>query len=50
MIYIESLRKTRELPARILLPGHGEPITDHRALIDERFALHRKRVPRRSTG
>ena len=43
MIYIESLRKTRELPARILLPGHGEPITDHRALIDERFALHRKR-------
>jgi glyoxylase-like metal-dependent hydrolase (beta-lactamase superfamily II) len=42
-IYIESLRKTRELPARILLPGHGEPITDHRALIDERFALHRKR-------
>ena len=43
MIYIESLRKTRELPARILLPGHGEPISDHRALIDERFALHRKR-------
>jgi glyoxylase-like metal-dependent hydrolase (beta-lactamase superfamily II) len=43
MIYIESLRKTRALPARILLPGHGEPITDHRALIDERFALHRKR-------
>jgi glyoxylase-like metal-dependent hydrolase (beta-lactamase superfamily II) len=44
MIYIESLRKTRELPARILLPGHGEPITDHRALIDERFALHRRRA------
>jgi glyoxylase-like metal-dependent hydrolase (beta-lactamase superfamily II) len=44
MIYIESLHKTRELPARILLPGHGEPITDHRALIDERFALHRKRA------
>jgi len=44
MIYIDSLRKTRELPARILLPGHGEPITDHRALIDERFALHRKRA------
>jgi len=43
MIYIESLQKTRALPARILLPGHGEPITDHRALIDERFALHRKR-------
>jgi glyoxylase-like metal-dependent hydrolase (beta-lactamase superfamily II) len=44
MIYIESLRRTRELPAKILLPGHGEPITDHRALIDERFALHRRRA------
>jgi glyoxylase-like metal-dependent hydrolase (beta-lactamase superfamily II) len=44
MIYMESLRRTRELPARILLPGHGEPITDHRALIDERFALHRRRA------
>ncbi len=44
MIYIESLRKTRELPARILLPGHGEPITNHQELIDERFALHRKRA------
>ena len=27
MTYIESLRRTRELPARILLPGHGDPIT-----------------------
>jgi glyoxylase-like metal-dependent hydrolase (beta-lactamase superfamily II) len=44
MVYIESLRRTRELPARILLPGHGEPITDHRALIDERFALHKRRA------
>src|SRR3954470_12547922 len=44
MIYIESLRRTRELPAQVLLPGHGEPITDHRALIDERFALHQRRA------
>jgi glyoxylase-like metal-dependent hydrolase (beta-lactamase superfamily II) len=44
MIYMESLRRTRELPAEILLPGHGEPITDHRALIDERFALHSRRA------
>jgi hypothetical protein len=28
----------------LVLPGHGEPITDHRALIDERFALHRRRA------
>ncbi len=44
MIYIESLRRTRELPAEILLPGHGDPITDHRALIDERFELHERRA------
>jgi glyoxylase-like metal-dependent hydrolase (beta-lactamase superfamily II) len=44
MIYIESLKRTRELPAQILLPGHGEPITEHRALIDERFSLHERRA------
>jgi hypothetical protein len=27
-----------------LLPGHGEPITDHVALIDQRFAMHRRRA------
>jgi glyoxylase-like metal-dependent hydrolase (beta-lactamase superfamily II) len=42
--YLRSLAQTRELPAEILLPGHGEPITDHVALIDERFALHRRRA------
>jgi glyoxylase-like metal-dependent hydrolase (beta-lactamase superfamily II) len=42
--YLESLRKTRELPAEIVLSGHGEPITDHRALIDERFRLHQRRA------
>jgi glyoxylase-like metal-dependent hydrolase (beta-lactamase superfamily II) len=44
MDYLASLRRTRELPARILLPGHGEPITDHRGLIDERFAHHDRRA------
>ena len=42
--YIESLKLTRELPAEIVLAGHGEPITDHAALIDERFALHQRRA------
>jgi hypothetical protein len=28
----------------LVLPGHGDPITDHRQLIDERFALHRRRA------
>ena len=41
--YIESLRRTRELPAEIVLPGHGEPITDHASLIGERFKMHRRR-------
>ena len=42
--YLESLKRTRELPAEIVLSGHGEPITDHVALIDERFALHQRRA------
>ena len=41
--YIESLKKTREMPAEIVLPGHGEPITDHVDLIDSRFAGHDRR-------
>jgi glyoxylase-like metal-dependent hydrolase (beta-lactamase superfamily II) len=42
--YLESLAKTREMDLDLVLPGHGDPIEDHRALIDERFALHRRRA------
>jgi glyoxylase-like metal-dependent hydrolase (beta-lactamase superfamily II) len=42
--YLESLRRTRELDLDLVLPGHGDPILDHRSLIDERFGLHRRRV------
>ena len=42
--YLESLAATREMDLDLVLPGHGDPITDHRALIDERFALHRRRA------
>ncbi len=42
--YIRSLKRTRELPAQIVLSGHGEPITDHRALIDERLAMYERRA------
>jgi glyoxylase-like metal-dependent hydrolase (beta-lactamase superfamily II) len=44
LTYLESLRKTRELPAEIVLPGHGEPVTDHVSLIDERLEFHRRRA------
>jgi glyoxylase-like metal-dependent hydrolase (beta-lactamase superfamily II) len=42
--YLESLKRTRELPAEIVLSGHGEPITDHAELIDQRFAMHQRRA------
>jgi glyoxylase-like metal-dependent hydrolase (beta-lactamase superfamily II) len=42
--YLRSLEATRAMDVELVLPGHGEPITDHRALIDERFALHRRRA------
>jgi glyoxylase-like metal-dependent hydrolase (beta-lactamase superfamily II) len=42
--YLRSLDLTREMDLGLVLPGHGEPITDHRTVIDERFALHRRRA------
>ncbi len=42
--YLESLRLTREMDVGLVLPGHGDPIVDHRSLIDERFALHERRA------
>ena len=42
--YLRSLEATREMDVELVLPGHGDPISDHRALIDERFALHRRRA------
>ena len=42
--YLDSLAKTREMEIDTVLPGHGEPIENHRELIDKRFALHRGRA------
>jgi glyoxylase-like metal-dependent hydrolase (beta-lactamase superfamily II) len=42
--YLESLAATREMPAKLVLPGHGDPIDDHASLIDSRFAMHRRRA------
>jgi glyoxylase-like metal-dependent hydrolase (beta-lactamase superfamily II) len=42
--YVESMRKTRAMPAELVLSGHGDPITNHVALIDERFSFHESRA------
>jgi glyoxylase-like metal-dependent hydrolase (beta-lactamase superfamily II) len=42
--YLASLEQTRAMELEVVLPGHGQPITDHVALIDERFRLHRRRA------
>jgi glyoxylase-like metal-dependent hydrolase (beta-lactamase superfamily II) len=42
--YLASLQQTRAMELALVLPGHGQPITDHVTLIDERFRLHRRRA------
>jgi glyoxylase-like metal-dependent hydrolase (beta-lactamase superfamily II) len=43
-IYLDSLSATRAMTdVDVVLAGHGEPVTDHVALIDERFKMHRRR-------
>jgi glyoxylase-like metal-dependent hydrolase (beta-lactamase superfamily II) len=44
LAYMQSMLATRELPAKLVLPGHGEAIGDHAALIDQRLRLHRRRA------
>jgi DNA-binding transcriptional ArsR family regulator len=38
------MRATRELPAGLVLAGHGSPIVDHVRLIDERLRMHQRRA------
>ncbi len=42
--YMNSLEQTREMDLELVLPGHGQPITDHAGLIDERFRMHARRA------
>jgi glyoxylase-like metal-dependent hydrolase (beta-lactamase superfamily II) len=42
--YIDSLKLTRSLDLDLVLPGHGDAITDHRDLIDSRLKLHARRA------
>jgi glyoxylase-like metal-dependent hydrolase (beta-lactamase superfamily II) len=41
--YMASLRATQAMDLVRVLPGHGEPVEDHRTLIDERMRLHERR-------
>jgi glyoxylase-like metal-dependent hydrolase (beta-lactamase superfamily II) len=44
--YLASMALTRELPVEVVLPGHGEPVTGHAELIDERGRMHERRARR----
>lgn len=42
--YIASLKRVAEMDIGVAWPGHGPPVLDHRALIDERLAHHAERT------
>ena len=42
--YLDSLDRTYAQDVQVVLPGHGDPVTDHRALIDERRRMHDRRA------
>jgi glyoxylase-like metal-dependent hydrolase (beta-lactamase superfamily II) len=41
--YVRSLRRIRELDVQKVFPGHGEPVYDHRLLVDEILTHHTMR-------
>jgi len=44
LTYLASLRETRAMDLSLVLSGHGQPIVDHKSLIDERLRLHSRRA------
>ncbi len=44
--YMRSLERTRDTDLRLVLPGHGEVIDHHGALIEDRLAMHARRRER----
>jgi glyoxylase-like metal-dependent hydrolase (beta-lactamase superfamily II) len=42
--YLESMRRTAELDVSVVLPGHGDPFEDPRALVTRREQLHHRRA------
>lgn len=54
--YLDSLRKVRDLPVTVALPGHGDPVVDWAGRVDQLLEHHRLRleaayalVPRQGT-
>jgi glyoxylase-like metal-dependent hydrolase (beta-lactamase superfamily II) len=46
LTYIASLDLTRAMDLDLTLPGHGDPIFDHKSLIDLRMRMHERRAER----
>src|SRR3954447_1874586 len=42
--YLDSMARTRDMDLALVLSGHGEPVTDHRTLIEERLRVHERRA------
>ncbi|MCW3063558.1 MAG: beta-lactamase domain protein [Solirubrobacterales bacterium] len=42
--YLASMRETAAMDVDLVLPGHGEPFTDHRGLVTKRARMHRRRA------
>lgn len=42
--YIQSLEQTAAMDLDLVLTGHGDPVTDHRALIEQRMRMHARRA------
>jgi glyoxylase-like metal-dependent hydrolase (beta-lactamase superfamily II) len=44
--YLASLERTRAMDLELVLPGHGAPVSDHVALIEQRGRMHERRARR----
>jgi len=42
--YLDSMRATAAMELDVVLPGHGGPVTDHTALVDDRVRMHDRRA------